>query len=110
VLPRTVTGDESWRIQFNPKMQQQSLEQHGTNSPLQNKARLKKLHVKTMPNVFFDTDRIMHGKFVNEGTTVNSHYYLGVTEGLHACTVSETGSSIATAGCCCMKTRPLTAH
>jgi len=61
------------------------VEQHGTNSPLQKKVRLKKLHVKTMLKVFFNADRIMHSKFVHEGTTVNSHYFLGVMERLHVC-------------------------
>ena len=58
---------------------------HGTNSLLQKKVRLKKLRVKTMLNVSFDADRIMHSKFVHESTTVNSQYYLGVMERLHAC-------------------------
>lgn len=66
-------------------MQRRRVKQHRTNSPLQKKVRLKKLHVKTMPNVFFNADRIMHSKFVHEGTTVNSHYYLGVMECPHAC-------------------------
>jgi hypothetical protein len=103
-----VTGDESWRFQFNPEMQRQSMEQHGTNSPLQKKVRLKKLRAKTMLDVFFDADIIMHSKFVHEGTAVNSQYYLGVMERLHACMRSV--SSIATAGCCCMTTHPLTAR
>jgi hypothetical protein len=58
VLQRIVTGDESWHFQFNPEMQRQSMEQHGTNSPLQKKVRLKKLRAKTMLNVLLDTDRI----------------------------------------------------
>lgn len=66
-------------------MQQQSVEQHRTSSPLQKKVTLKKLRVKTMLNVFYNADRIRHSKFVYEGTTVNSRYYLGVMERLHAC-------------------------
>jgi hypothetical protein len=85
VLQRIVTGDESWCFQFSREMQRRRVKQHRTNSPLQKKVRLKKLHVKTMPNVFFNADRIMHSKFVHEGTTVNSHYYLGVMECPHAC-------------------------
>jgi len=84
VLQRIVTGDESWHFQFNPEMQQQSTEQQKTNSPLQKKVMLIKLCVKTMLNVFFNADRIMHSKFVHEHTTVNSHYYLGVMGRLHA--------------------------
>jgi hypothetical protein len=66
-------------------MHRQHIEQHRTNSPLQKKVRFKKLHVKTMVNVFFDADRITYSKFVHEGTTVNSHYYLEVMERMHAC-------------------------
>ena len=44
-----------------------------------------KLRIKTMLNIFFNADRITHSKFVHEGTTVYSHYYLGVMERLHAC-------------------------
>jgi hypothetical protein len=50
----------------------------------------------------------LHSKFVHEGTAVNSQYYLGVMERLHACMRGV--SSIATAGCCCMTTHPLTAR
>lgn len=61
------------------------MEQHGTNSPQQKKVRLQKSCVKTMLIVFFNADRIMHSKFVHEGTTVNNHCYLGVMEHMHAC-------------------------
>ena len=61
------------------------MEQHGTNSPQQEKVRLHKSCVKTMLIFFFNADRIMHSKFVYEGTTVNNHCYLGVMEHMYAC-------------------------
>lgn len=37
----------------------------------QNKARVSKSKLKSMPNTFFDTKRIVHKKFMRPGQTVN---------------------------------------
>lgn len=53
--------------------------------------RLQKSHVKTVLIIFVSAARIIHCKFVPEGITVNSHYYIELMERLytHMCHVKN---------------------
>jgi hypothetical protein len=59
------------------------MEWRSTNSPGQKKIRLQKSGLKTMLIVVFDIRRTIHKEFVPQGTTVNSHCYLGVMQRLY---------------------------
>jgi hypothetical protein len=78
IFKRIVTDDESLCFQYDPETKRQSMEWRSTNSPGQNKIRLQKCGFRIMLIVFFDTRGIIHKQFVPQGTTVNSHCYLGV--------------------------------
>jgi hypothetical protein len=110
VLQRTVTGEESWWFQFDPEMRQQSMEECGTNSP-QQKTPVAKNMCQDNTGHFFYAPGIIRCAFVSEGTTVNSHYYLAVTEHLyvHMCyVISEHFQN--NAGRYSMTKHPLTVH
>ena len=59
-LRTIVTGDETWRYQFDPESKQQLMEWRSPSSPRPKMSRLQKSKVKTMLIVFFDSDGIIH--------------------------------------------------
>jgi hypothetical protein len=58
------------------------MEWRSTNSPGQKKIRLQKSGLKTML-IVFDIRGIIHKECIPQGTTVDSHCYLGVMQRLH---------------------------
>jgi hypothetical protein len=83
ILKRIVMGEDNWCFQYYLETKRQSMEWRQKNSPTEKKIRLQKSRVNTMLIVVFDIRGIMHKEFVPQGTTVNSHYYLGVMQRLY---------------------------
>ncbi|UYV73896.1 hypothetical protein LAZ67_11001326 [Cordylochernes scorpioides] len=77
-LNSVVTGDESWMFEYDPESKMQSCAWHTKSSSRPKKARMSKSRIKTMIIVFFDIRGIAHCKFVPQGQTVNSAFYLEV--------------------------------
>ena len=71
-LRTIITGDETWRYQFDPNSKRQSME---WRSPLPKKYCCQKNKVKTMLIAFFDNDGIIHQEFVPVGQTANAAFY-----------------------------------
>ena len=70
-----ITGDESWVYRYDPETKQISSQWKTASSPQLKKARQVKSNVKTMLIAFFDTDRLVHHKYVPRGQTVNKEFY-----------------------------------
>ena len=77
---KTVTGDETWCFAFDPTTKPQSVGWVGETSPWPKKLRFHKSCVKTILEIFFDWQGIIHKEFFPEGETVNALYYKGVME------------------------------
>jgi hypothetical protein len=77
-ISKVITGDESWIYGYNPDTKQQSSQWKCPSSPRPKKARQVKSNVKSMLICFFDTDGIIHNKFVPPGQTVNAKFYCNV--------------------------------
>ena len=75
LLGRTITGDESWIVEYNPFTKQQSLEWKSPTSPRPKKARMSKSKVKVMLIAYFDVRGIIHKDFLPQGQTTNQHIY-----------------------------------
>jgi hypothetical protein len=82
-LKRIVTGDESCCFQYDPETKRESMVWRSARLSSSKKIRLQKSRVKTTLIVFFDIGGMIHKEFVPQGTTVNSHYYLGVMQRLY---------------------------
>jgi histone-lysine N-methyltransferase SETMAR len=65
------------------------MEWRSTNSPEQNNIRLQKSGLKTTLIVVFDIGGVIHKELISQGTTVNSHCYLGVMQRLYKGTCRE---------------------
>ena len=70
---------------YDPETKRQSSEWFGEHSPRPKKLRFQKSKVKTIMIVFFDSQGIVHKKFVQDGCTVNGEYYKGVLDRLISC-------------------------
>ena len=81
-LDKIITGDESWRLAYDPETKRQISECVGEHSPRPKKLRFQKSEVKKMLIVYFDSQGTVHKKFVQEGCTVNAEYYKGVLDRL----------------------------
>jgi hypothetical protein len=83
ILKRIVTGDESWCFQYDPEKKRQNMEWRSARLSSSEKILLQKSRVKTMVIVVFDIRGIIHKECIPQGTTVNSHCYLGVMQRLY---------------------------
>ena len=54
MFDRAITGDETWRFQYDPETKRQSMQRKTQNSPRPKKARISRSQVKTMLVCFFD--------------------------------------------------------
>jgi len=72
---RVITGDESWILEYDPETKRPSREWHTTNSPRPKKERMSTSKIKSMLICFFDSNGIVHKKFVPPGQTVNQTFY-----------------------------------
>jgi len=86
---RIITGDESWILEYDPETKRQSREWHTAKSPHPKKARISKSKIKLMLICFFDSQGIVHKKFVPTGQIVNQTFYRESLkdsgEGWHVC-------------------------
>jgi hypothetical protein len=79
IFNKTITGDETWCFAYDPKTKRESSEWVGEISSRPRKLKFQKSHIKTMI-IFFDTQVVLHKKFVQEGKTVNAEFYKGVMD------------------------------
>ena len=86
---RIITDDKSWILEYDPETKRQSWEWHTANSPHPKKARISKSKIKLMLICFFDSQGIVHKKFVPTGQIVNQTFYRESLkdsgEGWHVC-------------------------
>lgn len=75
-----ITGDESWRFEYDPDTQHHSDKWHTSNCPCPKKARKGKLEIKLMFIYFSDHQGVVHKDFVSQGQTVNHTFYWEVLE------------------------------
>lgn len=83
-LDNVITGDETWVFQYDPETKRQSLQWKTAGSPRPKKARMSRSRVKVMLIVFFDNKGLVHHEFVQQGQTVNQHFYKEVLSRLIA--------------------------
>src|SRR5215475_1605402 len=82
-LENIITGDETWVYGYDVETKVQSSQWVSKTSPRPKKARKVRSHVKVMLKVFFDSEGVVHYKFLPQGRTVNKEYYLEVMQRLH---------------------------
>ncbi len=73
-----ITGDESWFSILELEQKQQSLQWVGRNDPRPKKALRSRQAKKTMMEVFFDNQGIVHLEFLPPKMTVNAKVYCGI--------------------------------
>lgn len=83
-INQIITGDESWFHFFEPESKQQSSEWlvKGAAPPLKSKA--PPSMGKRMATIFWDAEGIILLKWLPEGQTINSTYYIQILEDLKA--------------------------
>ena len=77
-LDRIVTGDEAWFYYYDPETKAQSSEWCVPNEPPPIKAKVIPSAGKRMATVFWDNKGILLIKWLPEGQTINSNYYVEV--------------------------------
>jgi len=55
MFDRVITGDETWRFQYDPETKRQSMQWKTQNSPRPKKARMSRSQVENMFACFFET-------------------------------------------------------
>jgi hypothetical protein len=81
-LVKIIMGDDTWCFAYEPKTKQQNSEFVGATSPRLKKLKFKRLRIKTMLIILFDSEGIVHKEFVPEGKSVNAEFYEGATDRL----------------------------
>jgi hypothetical protein len=79
-LKNIITGDETWVYGYDVETKVQSSQWVSKMSLRPKKARQVRSHVKVMLTVFFDSEGVVHFKFLPQGRTVNKEYYLEVMQ------------------------------
>ncbi len=77
-LDSIITDDESWCLACDLETKRQSSEWCGPNTLPSKKIQFQKSGVKTMLILFFDSKGVLHHKYVPEGQTVNTTFYIQV--------------------------------
>jgi hypothetical protein len=72
---KIIMGDKTWCFAYDPERKRKSSEWVGETSP-----QPKKLKFQTMVLIIFDSQGVLHKKFVPEGKTVNAEFYKGVMD------------------------------
>ncbi len=73
-----ITGDESWFSVLEPEQKQQSLQWMGPQEKWPRKALWSRQAKKTMMEVFFDDQGVVHLEFLPPKMTVTSKVYVGI--------------------------------
>jgi len=81
-MSKIVTGDETWRLQYDPESKRQSLQWTQQTSPRPKKAHVSKSQMKTLIITFFDIKFIVHFEFILQGQTTKP---VNLCLGLPAC-------------------------
>jgi len=74
-ISNVITSDETWVYGYDPEAKQQSSQWKSSNSLRPKKARQVRSNVKSMLNVFFGIQGIVHQEFIPPGQTVNGKFY-----------------------------------
>ena len=77
---KIITGDETWCFAYDPEAKRQSSDWVGETSPRLKKPKFRRLRIKIVLIIFFDSKGIAHKEFVPEGKTVNAEFYKGVMD------------------------------
>ena len=77
-LYSSVTGDETWCLQYEPETKSHSSKWQPLEEPKPKKTRKEKSKIKSMLIWFYDSKGIIHKEFVLTGQTVNAVFYVGV--------------------------------
>ena len=75
-LRSIITGDESWVHHYDPESKMQSMQYRHKNSPAPKKFKVIALARKVLLTIFWDMEGIVHIKFLEQGTTINSERYV----------------------------------
>jgi hypothetical protein len=67
IFNKIITGDETWCFTYDPEKKRQSSEWVGETSPRPKKLKIQRSRVKNMLIIFFESQGVMHKKFVPEG-------------------------------------------
>lgn len=78
-----ITGDESWFSVLEPEQKQQSCQWMGPQEKRPRKALHSRQARKTMMEVFFDDQGVVHLEFLPPKMTVTSKVYMGILSWLH---------------------------
>ena len=83
-LKSIVTGDDTWRFQYDPKTKLQSAEWKSKNSLKTKKTRKVPSKMKTLLITFFDIEEVVNREFVPTGQAIIGALYLEVLKRLLA--------------------------
>jgi hypothetical protein len=79
---KIITEDVTWCFACGPETKRQSSEWVGETSPRPKKLKFQRPRIKTMLIILFDSQGVVHKKFLPEGKTVNAEFYKGVMDHL----------------------------
>jgi len=79
---KIITGDETWCFAYDPETKRQSSEWLGETSLRPQKRKFQRSRIKNVLIIFFDSQGIVHKKFVQQGKTVNAEFYKGIMDRL----------------------------
>ena len=82
IFNKIITEDETWCFAYDPETKRQSSEWVGETSPRQKELKFQRSRIKTRLIIFFDSQTVVHKKFVPERKTVNAEFYKGVLDRL----------------------------
>lgn len=74
-LARIVTQDETWVPHFDPETKEESKQWKHPDSPPPRKFKVVKSAGKVMVTVFWDAQGVLLVDFLEQGHTINGHYY-----------------------------------
>ena len=77
-LDKKVTEDDTWVYSYEPESKRRSSEWKKPGSPRPKKAKRTWSQKKVMLITFFDSKDLIHYKFLENGQTVNSSFYIEV--------------------------------
>jgi len=75
-LKKIVTGDENWVHHYDPDNKRQSMEYRHTESPQPKKFKTQASTGKVMLTVFWNSEDVVLGDFLEKETTLNSQSYI----------------------------------
>ena len=88
---------------YDPETKRQSSEWVGETSPRPKELKFQKSRIKTMLIFFFDSQDVVHKKFVPAGKTLNAEFFKGVMDRLLKRIQRVLPAAFCTRDFCCCK-------